>query len=168
MSRPADAVRILEHARSRTPAPATRALLDIRRARASAVLQDHPAVERVPLTAEAELERARPDTTTRVMSWMSTADLNADAGRCWLDLGDSRRARSAITSGLDGLDPQRLRTRSGLLTYWPRPHSRVEMSQPQPPTPAPLSTRQHSPAPPDASTWHTPLSTEQPLDVLRK
>jgi hypothetical protein len=49
---------------------------------------------------------------------MSTADLNADAGRCWLDLGDPHRASSAITSGLDGLDPQRLRTRSIFLTYW--------------------------------------------------
>ena len=118
LSRPADAVSILEHARSRTPAPATRALLDVRRARACAVLQDKSDVERALLSAESELERAHPETTPQVVSWMSTADLNADAGRCWLDLGDPHRASSAITSGLDGLDPQRLRTRSIFLTYW--------------------------------------------------
>ncbi|KOG85725.1 hypothetical protein [Streptomyces varsoviensis] len=34
---------------------------------------------------------------------MSIADLNADAGRCWLDLGDPHRATTAIDSGLTAL-----------------------------------------------------------------
>jgi transcriptional regulator with XRE-family HTH domain len=117
LSRPADAVRILDHARSAAPAPATRALLDIRRARASAVLQDKPDVARTLHSAESELDRASPDTTPKAVSWLSPADLSADAGRCWLDLGDPARAATAITSGLRELSPGRLRTRSIFLTY---------------------------------------------------
>jgi hypothetical protein len=48
---------------------------------------------------------------------MSPADLAADAGRCWLDLGDGHRAAEAIRSGLDQLDPARRRTRTVFLTY---------------------------------------------------
>ncbi|MEU7046469.1 hypothetical protein AB0A77_36220 [Streptomyces varsoviensis] len=48
---------------------------------------------------------------------MSIADLNADAGRCWLDLGDPHRAATAIGSGLNELDPRRSRTKAVFLTY---------------------------------------------------
>ncbi|MEV0282149.1 hypothetical protein AB0I22_38060 [Streptomyces sp. NPDC050610] len=48
---------------------------------------------------------------------MSIADLNADAGRCWLDLGDPHRAGTAIDTGLGELDPRRSRTKAVFLTY---------------------------------------------------
>ncbi|MET7622280.1 helix-turn-helix transcriptional regulator [Streptomyces sp. NPDC005408] len=80
LSRPADAVRVLEHARSRTRTPAARSLLDVRRARACAVLHDRPGTRRALASAETELERMRPQETPPVISWMSIADVNADAG----------------------------------------------------------------------------------------
>ncbi|MEY9873310.1 transcriptional regulator with XRE-family HTH domain [Streptacidiphilus sp. MAP12-33] len=114
---PKDAVDILGHARSRTTAPAARSLLDLRRARALAVLHDRSGVDRALLSANAELERTAPGSAPGWVSWMSQADLSADAGRCWLDLGDQRRATDAIESGLTQLDPTRGRTRTVFLTY---------------------------------------------------
>ncbi|MEU7730414.1 hypothetical protein AB0B78_35175 [Streptomyces sp. NPDC040724] len=52
-----------------------------------------------------------------MVSWMSMADVNADAGRCWLDLGDPGRAGAAIDSGLGEPDPRRSRTKPVFLTY---------------------------------------------------
>ncbi|MGV9963276.1 hypothetical protein ACWDU3_05055 [Streptomyces olivaceus] len=117
LSRPADAIKVLEHARSRARTPAARSLLDVRRARACAVLQDHTGTGRALTSAENELDRMRPHDTPPVVSWMSMADVNADAGRCWLDLGDPGRAGTAIDSGLGALDPRRSRTRAVFLTY---------------------------------------------------
>ncbi|MEU3298846.1 MULTISPECIES: XRE family transcriptional regulator [unclassified Streptomyces] len=117
LSRPADAIQVLEHARSRTRSPAARSLLDVRRARACAVLQDHQATQQALTSAETELNRSFSRSTPPVVSWMSMADVNADAGRCWLDLGDPGRADTAIGAGLDELDPRRSRTKAVFLTY---------------------------------------------------
>ncbi|WP_328726998.1 helix-turn-helix transcriptional regulator [Streptomyces sp. NBC_00259] len=117
LSRPADAIQVLEHARSRTRSPAARSLLDVRRARACAVLQDHQATQHALTSAETELNRSCSRDTPPVVSWMSMADVNADAGRCWLDLGDPGRADAAIGAGLDELDPRRSRTKAVFLTY---------------------------------------------------
>ncbi|MER7728568.1 helix-turn-helix transcriptional regulator [Streptomyces sp. NPDC096323] len=117
LSRPADAIRVLDHARSRARTAAARSLLDVRRARACAVLQDRHGTQRALTSAEAELEQMHPSSTPPVISWMSIADINADAGRCWLDLGDPTRAGTAINSGLSELDPRRARTRAVFLTY---------------------------------------------------
>ncbi|MFD8201654.1 XRE family transcriptional regulator [Streptomyces sp. NPDC059701] len=117
LSRPADAVRALGHARSRTRTPAARSLLDVRLARACAVLQDTQGTQRALASAENELERIRPQETPPVVSWMSMADVNADAGRCWLDLGDPDRAAAAIDAGLGELQPRRSRTKAVFLTY---------------------------------------------------
>ncbi|MEU3297156.1 XRE family transcriptional regulator [Streptomyces longwoodensis] len=117
LSRPEDAVRVLDHARSRTRTPATRSLLDVRRARACAVLQDRQATQRALASSESKLERVRPQQTPPMIAWMSIADVSADAGRCWLDLGDPQRATAAIDAGLDELQPHRARTKSVFLTY---------------------------------------------------
>jgi hypothetical protein len=117
LSKPADAVQALEHARSRTRTPATRSLLDVRLARACAVLQDRQGTQRALASAEAELEQIRPQATPPAVSWMSMADVNADAGRCWLDLGEPDRATTAIDTGLSELQPHRTRTRAVFLTY---------------------------------------------------
>ncbi|SFF94885.1 hypothetical protein SAMN05216251_14319 [Actinacidiphila alni] len=173
LARPADAVAILEYARSRTPAPATRALLDVRRARASAVLQDRTDVERALLSAEAELDRARPGTTPAVVSWMSASDITADAGRCWLDLGDTTRARTAIAGGLTELDPQRRRTQSIFLTYWAETtlhhHDAAAIATA---AKTALDAATHTRAPRCIDLAHTLLArldkrTEQPINDLR-
>ncbi|HZH27338.1 MAG TPA: hypothetical protein VEY95_09155 [Azospirillaceae bacterium] len=117
LSKPADAVRVLEHARSRTRTPAARSLLDVRLARACAVLQDRQGTQRALASAETELERIRPRETPLVVSWMSMADVNADTGRCWLDLGEPGRAATAIDAGLSKLQPHRTRTMAVFLTY---------------------------------------------------
>ncbi|MGW3991797.1 helix-turn-helix transcriptional regulator [Streptomyces sp. NPDC004830] len=117
LSRPDDAVKVLEYARSRTRTPSTRSLLDLRRARACALLRDRPATQRALASAETELEQARPQQTPPMIAWMSMADVNADAGRCWLDLGDPQRATTAIDAGLGELQPHRARTKAVFLTY---------------------------------------------------
>ncbi|WP_351230102.1 XRE family transcriptional regulator [Streptomyces sp. NPDC002133] len=117
LNHPAAAVEILEHARSRTHSPAARALLDLRRARALAVLGDHPATTRALGSAEHQLDQSRPGTSPAWVSWMSPADLAVDAGRCWLDLNRPKRADSALAQGLILLDPARERTRSVVLAY---------------------------------------------------
>jgi transcriptional regulator with XRE-family HTH domain len=117
LSRPTEAVRALEHARSRTRTPAARSLLDVRLARACAVLQDRHGTQRALASAETQLERMRPQETPPVVSWMSTADVNVDAGRCWLDLGDPDLAAAAIDVGLGELQPRRSRTKAVFLTY---------------------------------------------------
>lgn len=117
LSRPADAVRVLEYARSRAPGPAVRSLLDVRRARACAVLRDRQATQQALAAAELEVGRIRLQETPPAVSWMSIADVNADAGRCWLDLGDPGRAADSINAGLTELDPRRSRTKAVFLTY---------------------------------------------------
>lgn len=117
LDQPATAAQVLEHARSRTTAPAARALLDVRRARALAVQGEHRATSRALGSAERELDRATPESTPPWVTWMSPADIVADAGRCWLDLGDAHRAVNALTDGLSMLDPRRARTRAVMLAY---------------------------------------------------
>ncbi|RII07986.1 Protein involved in sporulation [Streptomyces sp. YIM 130001] len=117
LHRPTDAIHVLQHARTRTHSAAVRSLLDVRRARASAVLQDHRGTTTALASAETELDRICPDTTPAAVAWMSPADLTADAGRCWLDLGDPTRAETVISTGLAELDPRRTRTKAVFLTY---------------------------------------------------
>ncbi|MEZ0092503.1 helix-turn-helix domain-containing protein [Streptacidiphilus sp. EB129] len=117
LGQPKDAVRILGHARARTTSPAARSLLDLRHARALAVLRDRSGVTRALASAENELEHSDPRHAPGWVAWMSPADLSADAGRCWLDLGDQHRAAAAIEGGLSQLDPARRRTRAVFLTY---------------------------------------------------
>ncbi|GIG62021.1 hypothetical protein Lfu02_63930 [Longispora fulva] len=117
LDQPKHAVEILGWARSRTRSPAARALLDVRRARALAVLRDSVGCGLALSSAERELERVHPETTPGWVTWMSPADLAADAGRCWLDLGRPARAVAEIEVGLRLLDPGRARTRAVFLTY---------------------------------------------------
>ncbi|MGW2863384.1 hypothetical protein [Streptomyces sp. NPDC001205] len=117
LARPSDALRVLEHASSRTRTPAVRSLLAVRRARACAVLQDRSGTTHALASAQDELEQMRMESTPAVISWMSVADVNADAGRCWLDLGDPDSASTAIGTGLVELDPRRARTKAVFLTY---------------------------------------------------
>lgn len=117
LSHPDTAVSILEHARTRTRSEAACSLLDLRRARALAVLGDGRATGRALVSAEKALDRAQPGTAPSWVAWMSQADLTADAGRAWLDLGDPDRADLSLDEGLGLVDPTRRRTRSVILAY---------------------------------------------------
>ncbi|MFJ8078756.1 XRE family transcriptional regulator [Streptomyces sp. NPDC096176] len=117
LNEPGIAVEILEHAATRTHAPAARSLLDLRRGRALAVIGDQHATGRALVSAERHLDRARSGSTPAWVSWMSPADLAVDAGRCWLDLDRPQRADVALAEGLSLLDPARERTRSVVLAY---------------------------------------------------
>ena len=117
MGYPGEAVQILQHAHRRTRSATARSLLDLRQARSLAVLGDRSGVIRTLGRADVELDRARPELAHESVAWMSPADLLADAGRCWLDLGDTTRAQAAITDGLALLDPTRTRTRTVFLAY---------------------------------------------------
>ncbi|MFJ8086272.1 XRE family transcriptional regulator [Streptomyces sp. NPDC096205] len=114
---PATAIPLLETAQSHTRSPAARALLQLRRAGALAASGDTHATHRALLAAEKDLNRARPATTPAWASWMSPADLEVDSGRCWLALGQPRRAEQALTHGVALLSPSRERTRSLALAY---------------------------------------------------
>ncbi|PKV82608.1 hypothetical protein BX283_0046 [Streptomyces sp. TLI_146] len=117
LGHPRDAVNILAHARTRTRHATARSLLDVRRARALALLHDEVGTARALSDAERELERGHAGTAPPWVSWMSPADVAVDAGRCWLDLDDPQRAASALDEGLGLLDPVRERTRAIMLTY---------------------------------------------------
>ncbi|RFC78301.1 XRE family transcriptional regulator [Streptomyces sp. AcE210] len=114
---PKEAVDILALAHSRTHSPAARALLHVRTARALTVLGDRTGTHRALTTATRELDQARPDTTPAWVSWMSPADLEADAGPCHLDLGQPATAAAAIDNGLDLLNGERDRTRAVFTVY---------------------------------------------------
>jgi hypothetical protein len=98
-------------------ASGTRSLLDLRQARALAVLADEHGVGRTLNSAEQELERSRPEDAPAWVSWMSPADLEVEAGRCWLDLDQPARAEDELTESLQTLAPSRARTRSIMLTH---------------------------------------------------
>ncbi|MFF4943769.1 helix-turn-helix domain-containing protein [Streptomyces rubiginosohelvolus] len=117
LGHPGEAVEILDHARTRTRHATARSLLDVRRARALAVLQDDVGTARALNDAEHQLERGSAQSAPPWVSWMSSADLAVDAGRCWLDLEDPRRATAALDEGLSLLAPERERTRAIMLTY---------------------------------------------------
>ncbi|MFF4083391.1 XRE family transcriptional regulator [Streptomyces sp. NPDC001777] len=117
LGHPGEAVDILTHARTRTRHATARSLLDVRRARALAVLKDDVGTARALNEAEHQLDRGRAQTAPAWVSWMSSADLSVDAGRCWLDLADPRRAAAALEEGLSLLVPERERTRAIMLTY---------------------------------------------------
>ncbi|WP_329195284.1 XRE family transcriptional regulator [Streptomyces sp. NBC_01435] len=117
LGHPGEAVEILSLARTRTRHATARALLDVRRARALAVLQDDAGTAHALNEAEHQLERGKAQSAPAWVSWMSSADLAVDAGRCWLDLEDPRRATAALEEGLSLLVPERERTRAIMLTY---------------------------------------------------
>ncbi|SBU97771.1 hypothetical protein YW5DRAFT_05632 [Streptomyces sp. Ncost-T6T-1] len=117
LGHPGEAVEILSHARTRTRHATARSLLDVRRARALAVLRDDVGTARALNDAEHQLERGSVQSAPPWVSWMSSADLAVDAGRCWLDLEDPRRATAALDEGLSLLAPERERTRAIMLTY---------------------------------------------------
>ncbi|MEU5109741.1 XRE family transcriptional regulator [Streptomyces sp. NPDC021354] len=117
LDHPDTAVSILEHARTRTHSPAARSLLDLRRARALAALGDRHGASCALLSAERELDRAQPGAAPAWVAWMCPADLQVDAGRCWLDLNEPARADRSLSEGLGLLDPARARTRSLALVY---------------------------------------------------
>lgn len=111
------AVDILEHAIPRTQHPTARSLLHLRQARAFAALDEGALCRRALTAAEKALDTPSYDPAPAWCSWMSTADLAADGGRCLADLGQRRRAHQLMDEGITLLTAARSKTKSVFLTY---------------------------------------------------
>jgi hypothetical protein len=108
---------ILEHAIPRTQHPTARSLLHLRQARALAALDEGGLCHRALTAAEKALDTPSYDPAPAWCSWMSTADLAADGGRCLADLGQRRQAHQLMDEGLALLTATRSKTKSVFLTY---------------------------------------------------
>ncbi|MEV6804621.1 XRE family transcriptional regulator [Streptomyces sp. NPDC051132] len=126
---PATAGGILEKALSRTTHPAARALLNLRLARAQAALGDHRGTLRSLTTAERLIGTGDPGDMPAWCTWLSSADLAVDSGRCLLDLGDTTRAQTLIAEGQALLPPSRNKTRGIFLAY--RAQGHLERREPE-------------------------------------
>ncbi|WP_067966337.1 hypothetical protein [Nocardiopsis trehalosi] len=116
MERPGTAVRLLTEALHRTREPRPTALLHLRLARSYARLGEAEATQTQVSAAERALSRAPRDDDTWC-AWMSPADLAADAGECWRDLGSAAAAAASIEEGLALLPQHRTRTRAVMGVY---------------------------------------------------
>lgn len=119
---PATAAGILTKALSRTTHPAANSLLHLRLARAQAALGERSATLRSLNAAERLLNAGDTDDTPAWCSWMSTADLAVDSGRCLLDLGDTTQAHRLIAEGQALLPASRDKTRGVFLAYRAQGH----------------------------------------------
>ncbi|MYQ96677.1 XRE family transcriptional regulator [Streptomyces sp. SID4946] len=108
---------ILEHAIPRTQHPTARSLLHLRQARALAALNEGGLCRRALTAAEKALDTPSYDPAPAWCSWMSTADLAADGGRCLADLGQRRQAHQLMDEGIALLTATRSKTKSVFLTY---------------------------------------------------
>ncbi|MGW6388927.1 helix-turn-helix transcriptional regulator [Streptomyces sp. NPDC055103] len=108
---------ILEHAIPRTQHPTARSLLHLRQARALAALDEGGQCRRALTAAEKALDTPSYDPAPAWCSWMSTADLAADGGRCLADLGQRRQAHQLMDEGIDLLTATRSKTKSVFLAY---------------------------------------------------
>lgn len=111
------AANILEHAIPRTQHPTARSLLHLRHARALAALDEHGLCRRALTAAEKALHARSYDPAPAWCSWMGTADLAADSGRCLAELGQRRRAHQLMDEGIALLPATRSKTRAVFLTY---------------------------------------------------
>ncbi|MEU2354416.1 helix-turn-helix transcriptional regulator [Streptomyces misionensis] len=119
---PATAAGILQKALKRTTHPAASSLLHLRLARAQAALGDRRATLASLTAAERLLGTGDPDDMPAWCSWLSSADLAVDSGRCLLDLGDITRAHALIAEGQALLPPTRDKTRGIFLAYRAQGH----------------------------------------------
>ncbi|OEJ22239.1 transcriptional regulator [Streptomyces agglomeratus] len=119
---PATAAGILTKALRRTTHPAATSLLHLRLARAQAALGERRATLQALNAAERLLGTGDAGDVPAWCSWMSTADLAVDSGRCLLDLGDTTQAHSLIAEGQALLPASRDKTRGIFLAYQAQGH----------------------------------------------
>ncbi|MDK0521296.1 helix-turn-helix transcriptional regulator [Streptomyces sp. ML-6] len=108
---------ILEHAIPRAQHPTARSLLHLRHGRALAALDEGGLCRRALTAAEKALDTPSYDPAPAWCSWMSTADLAADGGRCLADLGQRHQAHQLMDEGIALLAATRSKTKSVFLTY---------------------------------------------------
>ncbi|MGA5819904.1 XRE family transcriptional regulator [Kitasatospora sp. NPDC094028] len=110
------AVAVLDRALTRTQDRTARSLLNLRKARALAMVGEARASRRSLDAAEHCLNIAT-GTPPAWCSWMGAADLAVDTGRCLIDLGEPRPAHQQIAQGVSLLPGSRDKTRAVFLTY---------------------------------------------------
>lgn len=114
---PADAALILEGALTRPAHPRVRALMHLRKARAHAELGEAATCRTHMAKAEIELGCRSVEPPPAWVWWMDGADLEADGGRCQLDMGDTRAGLTRMEHGISLLQPHRDKTKSVFLAY---------------------------------------------------
>ncbi|WP_107393252.1 transcriptional regulator [Streptomyces agglomeratus] len=119
---PATAAGILTKALRRTTHPAASSLLHLRLARAQAALGERRATLQALNAAERLLGAGDAGDVPAWCSWISTADLAVDSGRCLLDLGDTTQAHTLIAEGQALLPASRDKTRGIFLAYRAQGH----------------------------------------------
>ncbi|MFD7863004.1 XRE family transcriptional regulator [Streptomyces sp. NPDC059783] len=125
---PGTAARILEKALTRTQHPAARSMLHLRLARALAAQGEGRSALRALQAAEHLLGLSAPDPVPAWCSWLSTADVAVDSGRCLLDLGDTLQAHRLIADGQALLPVSRDKTRGIFLAY--RAQGHLDLGEP--------------------------------------
>ncbi|MEY9839383.1 XRE family transcriptional regulator [Streptacidiphilus sp. EB103A] len=112
----APAIEVLDYALARTQDPTARSLLELRKARAHAMIGEARACRRSLDAAEHALNTASA-TPPSWCSWMSPADVGVDSGRCLIDLNEPGPAHHQITQGVSLLPTARDKTRAVFLSY---------------------------------------------------
>ncbi|MEU0100395.1 XRE family transcriptional regulator [Streptomyces sp. NPDC006267] len=128
-NRPKTAADLLRRALSRARHPVAQSLLQLRLARALAVLGDRQGTMRALAAADRLLSMPAADPVPSWCSWHSTADLAVDSGQALLDLGDTRRAHQLIRDGQAELPASRVKTLGVFTTY--RAKSYLELREPE-------------------------------------
>lgn len=128
-SRPITAADLLRRALSRARHPVAQSLLQLRLARALAVLGDRTGTLRALTAADRLLNVPAADPAPSFCSWHSTADLAVDTGQALLDLGDTRRAHQLIREGQAELPASRIKTFGVFTAYQAK--SFLELGEPE-------------------------------------
>ncbi|MFJ7416274.1 multiprotein-bridging factor 1 family protein [Streptomyces sp. NPDC098077] len=128
-SRPSTAADLLRRALSRARHPVAQSLLQLRLARALAVLGNRQGTLRALAAADKLLSLPASDPAPSFCSWHSTADLAVDTGQALLDLGDTRRAHQLIREGQAELPPSRIKTYGVFTAY--RARSYLQLGEPE-------------------------------------
>ncbi|WP_345434028.1 hypothetical protein [Actinoallomurus vinaceus] len=95
--------------------PRVRSMLALREARAHAALDDAVTCERLIARADTEIGRGSRDDDPPWVAYFDEAEFHAQAGICYLDLGDHRTADRHFTRALDQLAPSKVRDRATYL-----------------------------------------------------
>ncbi|KAB2588181.1 helix-turn-helix domain-containing protein [Streptomyces arboris] len=128
-SRPNTAADLLRRALSRARHPVAQSLLQLRLARALAVLGDRQGTLRALAAADKLLSMPAADPAPSFCSWHSTADLAVDTGQALLDLGDTRTAHHLIREGQAKLPAARIKTYGVFTAY--RARSYLQLREPE-------------------------------------
>ncbi|MGH3821989.1 MAG: helix-turn-helix transcriptional regulator [Pseudonocardiaceae bacterium] len=119
-ARPAEAVTLIKTAlagvRGRET-PALLAELYIKQADAFAILRDGSGCTGATSKARMQIEHLSPDEDLPYLYWVTSAEITAYAGQCFLQLGDTGQATMLLDDGIALFDESFTRNRQAYLTH---------------------------------------------------